>query len=279
MSRVPYDFTTFDIPGVPTTCPNQFLGALYMTAIPLGGVGAWSLNGLDISVCTNITDQADCGSVRMTCDALVTRALRSVGVLDGTEAADAEDLTTGYELIKEILSHWNTGGRFIFTSAEAYVYVAECENRVPLPFRALGIEEIFWLNDVVETPLIEQTRQQYWELPVKGQTGTPAQYHTDEGRSCTDVLIWPTPLNGGWMRVLYHRPIQMPIYQTDVVDLPQEALTGFRFMLAARLADEFLRSGPEIDRIIAKSEQFEEEWFADQGPDVINLVPNFDGRR
>ena len=57
------------------------------------------------------------------------------------------------------------------------------------------------------------------------------------------------------------------------VDVDQEHLSTVGYNLAARLADDYGRKGPHIDRIVARAEELKREMRDFDRPETIRFIP------
>jgi hypothetical protein len=126
-----------------------------------------------------------------------------------------------------------------------------------------------------DTPMEEMTRQEYYAMPIKTSTGTPTTWYFDPQRATNTLYIWPVlaSVTTETIQATYQRRFEDVDDLTNEVDITQEHLSTVGYNLAARLADNFGRSGGHIDRIIQRAVALAEEMKDADRPEVIRFVP------
>lgn len=95
-------------------------------------------------------------------------------------------------------------------------------------------------TSATEIPLIELSRQEYFDLPAKASTGYPTQYYYDPQLATGQLYLWPTPDNGAIRyNITYQSQIDDFDAAGDTSDLPQEWLECLVYNLASRMAPAF----------------------------------------
>lgn len=126
-----------------------------------------------------------------------------------------------------------------------------------------------------DTPMEEMTRQEYFAMPIKTTTGTPTTWFFDPQRTTNTLYIWPVlaSVSTETIQATYQRRFEDVDDLSNEVDIAQEHLSTVGYNLAARLADNFGRSGGHIDRIIQRAAMLFETMLDADRPEVIRFVP------
>lgn len=121
----------------------------------------------------------------------------------------------------------------------------------------------------------EMTRQEYYAMPNKSSTGVPTTWYFDPQRATSTLYIWPVlaSVSTETIQSTYQRRFEDVDDLANEVDITQEHLSTVGYNLAARLADNFGRSGGHIDRIIQRAAMLAEEMKDSDRPEVIRFVP------
>lgn len=126
-----------------------------------------------------------------------------------------------------------------------------------------------------DTPMEEMTRQEYFAMPIKTTTGTPTTWFFDPQRTTNTLYIWPVlaSVSTETIQATYQRRFEDVDDLSNEVDITQDNLSAVGYNLAARLADNFGRSGGHIDRIIQRAAMLFESMLDADRPEVIRFVP------
>lgn len=130
-------------------------------------------------------------------------------------------------------------------------------------------------TDSIDTPMMELTRQEYFDIPDKTATGYPTSWYADNLRASDTLYFWPVIDTVSTDRIImtYQRRYEDVDDPGNEIDVPQEHLSVVAFNLAARLADNFGKNGPHVDRIVARAQQLLEEVLDADRPEIIRFVP------
>ena len=175
---------------------------------------------------------------------LITEALRILGVLEeGSTASSAQlsDSTPAFEMYLKGLGKY--GLNLWTTATESITLVASDGTYTPTK-KFLKITDLVYRDSSGEdTPLMPLTRDEFWRLSDKDDTGTPTQYYYDlqESQSACVIHIWPYPDsnnsgNGETIKVTGQRYIEDISDTSNTIDIPQEWLETIKYGLATRLA-------------------------------------------
>lgn len=174
---------------------------------------------------------------------LITDALRMLGVLEeGSTASTAQlsDSTPAFEMYLKGLGKY--GLNLWTTATESITLVASDGTYTPTK-KFLKITDLVYRDSSGEdTPLIPLTRDEFWRLSDKDDTGTPTQYYYDlqESQSACVINLWPYPDSnnagsGETIKVTGQRYIEDISDTSNTIDIPQEWLETIKYGLATRL--------------------------------------------
>lgn len=172
-------------------------------------------------------------------------ALRKIGVVARDEPAEPHDVTEAVVALGAMLRSWSNRRIAVFQTAEQSVALTMATGYAlsPVPMRIHGIR--LRRNDV-DLPMVEMTRQEYDDLPLKTATGTPTTWYADRQRDAMTVHVWPAPAVGGaTLRITYERGFGDISLRDDVPVLPEwdEAVI---YNLADRLSDDYERQNEKV---------------------------------
>ena len=147
----------------------------------------------------------------------------------------------------------------------------------PVPYRV--IDARYRDADSRDLPMMQMSRSDYYDLPLKTTQGIPTQWYLDKQRATRTLYVWPViaSVTTETIQYTYQRLFDDVDDLDDEIDIPQEYFSVVAFNLAARLADSVGRTGPHIDRVIQRAEMLLQEALDDDRPDFIQFMPD-DGR-
>jgi len=211
----------------------------------------------------------------LTASQIIEYALRKINVLAEAESASAEAQSRALTELEVMLKEWMPYSA-IWKLTEGYIsLVANTQgyNLNPRPYRI--IDARYRDANALDISMYPLTRQEYWDLPDKTSNGIPTSFYFDPQRSTTAIYVWPllASVTTESLRVTYQRRIEDIDDVDNEVDVDQEHLSTVGYNLAARLADDYGRKGPHIDRVIARAEQLKNEMKDMDRPEIIRFVP------
>lgn len=221
---------------------------------------------------------ATSGSTDLTFDAraAVTFALNKLRVIAGGETPSAPDAETAQQELNLMLKGWmKYESLWRYTEASATPTDATAAVTLsPVPHRVTSAR---YYDGTNEMPLALLTREEYYDLPQKTNTGVPTCFYVDYQRAAATMYIWPVIATVGTKRIKYTylRKFEDVDSLDNDIDIRQEHFETVGYNLAARLADDFGRAGPVIDRIIARAEQMLQTALDEDREDEIRFVPDY----
>lgn len=170
------------------------------------------------------------------------RAYLMIGALTSPEYTmsdfqAAQGLTVANATLKAMI----TWGASVFRQFPDTLTVTAGVPTVPVPNTVTGIEEARWvvsLSPLYERPLGRFQWVDYQNLPTKNAQGAPTIYMFDYQVNATQLYIWPVPTLGGTINCTVIRRANDINALTDPIDLPNEWLDGYVYLLADALVDD-----------------------------------------
>lgn len=209
----------------------------------------------------------------------ITYALRKINILGKSEDATGEQADIALRELNYLVKEWQrypgiwrlTEGSATPVANTASISLSSLKPRRVIDCRYRNASSI-------DLPMLELTRQSYYDLPIKTSTGVPTQWYYDPQRDSDTLYIWPVlaSVSTDTIRVTYLRRFEAITDLAENVDIAEEHMSTLAMTLAARLADDYGRKGPHIDRIIQRAEMLFQDMLDADRPEVIQFLP---GRR
>lgn len=186
---------------------------------------------------------------------IVTAALRKIGVVAIDEAPGAEAFALATAQLNRMMKSWQSRGYFRWTYASVSVplttaaqYDVNLGDPVEFGDKPLRIINMRLKRGGNEIPMRRMTRDEYDYIPDKTSKGIPTQYYVDRQREQMLVYVWPVlaATNGETLEITYEREITDVETDQRHIDLPYEWYDAAVYGLAARLADDFMVSAPNV---------------------------------
>lgn len=218
---------------------------------------------------------SDSINISLTARQIVEYALRKINLLAEGQTATNEMADRALTELEVMLKEWMRYPA-IWRLTEGYVALLANTtgyNLNPRPYRIVDVR--YRNSDGNDLPMTELTRQEYYDLPIKTTTGVPTSWYFDPQRATTAIYTWPvlSSVTTETLRVTYQRRLEDIDDLDNEVDVDQEHLSTVGLNLAARIADDYGRKGPHIDRIIARAQALFEQMVDMDRPEMIRFVP------
>lgn len=203
---------------------------------------------------------------------IITDALNLLGVLAEEQPLPSYDLERGLRFLTRMLKQWEAQGigGWVFTegtltlvaSTPSYVF-GSGGSFTTVPFEIMSARIYRGSADV---PMQRLTRQEYYDLPLKTNTGYPTQFFYDRQRDSGTLYVWPSPdTTAGTFKFTYRRRIMDLDAGPDNFDLPPEWEKAITENLAEMLIPVYGKAGSEEAREIHAA-----------APVSFAIVQNFD---
>lgn len=178
---------------------------------------------------------------------VITDALRVLGVIEEGKTASSAQITDSLPAFEMYMKGLGKHGLNLWTIA------THEETVVSGTYSFIPTKKFLKITDAVyrdytgeDTTLIPLTREEYWNLSDKDQTGQPTQFYYDPQESAAEskIYVWPSPDATAATATSYFE-ITGQILLEDVdsegsgtytLDVPQEWLETIKYGLATRLA-------------------------------------------
>lgn len=183
---------------------------------------------------------ATSGSTDFSMDAreIVTAAFREAKIIAAGETPTADELADGLQKLNLILKTWSAKEHlWIRTEGTQALTASTASYAISGARRMLSVRR---RTSSIDTPMNELAREEYYDLPTKTATGTPASWYFDPQRSTRTLYVWPTASTAVAANTALHFTYLRVIEDLDALDndpdLPQEWLETLIYNLAAKLA-------------------------------------------
>lgn len=194
----------------------------------------------------------------MTANELISRALKTVGVLASGETADSDNVADALVVLNNMVDSWATSRLTIYTvvrnvldlSASTQEYTIgtggtfNIVRPVTIQRASIILDKTASATQKIELPIEGPITIPQWQgVAIKGTTSTyPTKFFYDESWAAglAKISVWPIPNNSNVQLVLY-----VPTALTQFADLttsytfPPGYEEALRYQLALRLAPEF----------------------------------------
>lgn len=219
---------------------------------------------------------ATSGSIdfNMTARDVVAFALRKINITATTEEPSSDDAARAMTELNVMLKGWQkyqnlwrlTEGSVTLANATASYALS------PVPHRVISAR--YRDTNSTDTPLEPMTREEYYDLPNKSSAGRPNSFYIDYQRSAVTMYLWQVQatVTTETIKYTYQRKFEDIDTLENDIDIKQEHFEVVGFNLAARLADDFGRSGEHINRVIQRAQILLDDALDDDREDYIQLV-------
>lgn len=229
------------------------------------------------------------GSVdfNLTRNEIITEAFGLIGVGVEGEALEAEEMNIGARRLNMMVKAWAADGLHLWKYSEQATTLTNATASYSLSgtSRPLRILNMRYDDGSTEIPMIEYSRQEYFDLPDRTTAGPPTAWYYDPGRghSSSDgtLYVWPVIATVSSDTVNYTAELPMDDFDasTDNADMPTEWLEALTYNLAVRLCGNY--DVPMDERLWLKQQaaefKFDAENF-DRETASINFGPDLEGR-
>lgn len=214
----------------------------------------------------------------MTAREVITFALRKINMVDENEDPSsgmaARAMTELNVMLKEWQKYehlWRYTEGSVTLIAGTYSYALS-----PVPHRV--VDARYRDANTRDLPMMEMTRDDYYDRPIKSATGIPTEWYVDYQRAAATIyfLNVPASITTETVKYTFQRKFEDIDDLANDIDIKQEHFGMAGYNLAARMADDYGRTGEAIGRVIARAEQLRNDALDDDREDFIQFVP---GRR
>lgn len=177
----------------------------------------------------------------LTASQIIEEAFDICGIGSEGEAISADMQIRGQRSLNLILKTWGTRSHLWVNTERSLTLTASTASYAlsPKPMRVPSVRRRL-TSGLIDTPLTEMSRKDYFETPSKSAMGPPIQFYYDPQVSTGMLYLWPTPdagsANAFTIELTYLRRIEDIDSLSNDADLPQEWLQALSYALASELA-------------------------------------------
>lgn len=174
---------------------------------------------------------------------IATAALEMIGVVAIGDTPEAEHITKALEQLNLMVKTWGAS-----SDPKLWLITERIQTLAAgtASYAAAGTLKIISARrstNLIDTPLRELSRSDYFDTPTKAQTGLPNSFYFDPQKSTRLLYLWPVPnaavASDTTINYTYLRVIEDLDSLSDDFDIPQEWLETLQMSLAARLVLPF----------------------------------------
>lgn len=169
-----------------------------------------------------------------TARAIVSGAMRDLGILGLAEDAEAEELAYGLDQLDMLLKELAAEGLTSWTAEEATVTFPAGVREMVLSPRPAEVMDASSVMSAYEHPMKRWNDGEYSALPNKAQQGYPVGYQIRFSATDVSMRLWPVPNVETTISYSYTRVLE-DVVAGSPLDVPQMWIGAMRQMLAARL--------------------------------------------
>jgi hypothetical protein len=241
---------------------NDTLGNPYALVVDPGGASYTLTAVIDQSPSQNDN------SISITALALISSALRLIGVVASGEAVDTSAASDSLMVLNQMIDGWNADRLAIFGTTYAdYALIpgqqaytigpgGDFNTNRPASIDSMSVILLDNPSNPIEIPLSSFTVEQWQtELTVKAVNSTfPQIYYDDGGFPLRTINLWPLPNIANRLRIYSWQPLGLSTRLTTVLSFPPGYAEAFRYNLAVRLGAEFAAPvSPTVQQIAVQS--------------------------
>ena len=228
----------------------------------------------------------------VTRDEIFTDALQICGVLNGSEAIGANDITTCSRTLNMLLKNLpiDTWLLWCYINIEVPLVVATSSYTIGptgtvVANRPLRIAKA-WLRNTnnspsTDVPITQLARQDYQMLTPKESPGIPVNYYYDPQLTNGVLTTWPVLNTSGYsVFISVQRTIQdiSASVGTQNFDLPQEWFLPLSWMLADQISMKYCNNLQKIGMIREEAKTWREKMANySREEEGVYFTPNFQG--
>lgn len=182
---------------------------------------------------------------------VVTFALRKLRVSTPDSAPAAEDFDDAITALNLMLKGWQMTGPNLFRQTQGSLSLTDATESYSLS-SAYRVVSARFRQSSRDLPMELLTREEYFDLPLKGTTGIPTSYYFDPQVSGGTLYVWPVLATaaGETIEYTYQRRFDDIDAATDDLPVPQEWLETVGYALAVRLMPDYGKGDSPADKMI-----------------------------
>jgi len=121
---------------------------------------------------------------------ICTAALRKIGVVGMGVTASADEIETARVALGRMLKSWQSRGYNLWAVTSMSVTATTSASYSLTPARPLALQSVRFKSGS-ETPMLELSREEYDNLPLKSAAGRPTCFYYDRQKEAGTLYVWP----------------------------------------------------------------------------------------
>lgn len=184
-------------------------------------------------------------------DAIISAALRKIGVIGEGVSANATQLSEGEEALNTVVSEFQALGMPLWKRKETAITLVSGQSQYTIGV-SQAVNTAFPLK-LIQANLALTGSSSRLDMEIKADydfnnlpttsTGTPVCVSYQPYINLGVLSVWPTPDSsvaaGSTIVITYQSPVEVFTSGTDTMDFPQEWYNAIIYHLALVLADEY----------------------------------------
>lgn len=218
---------------------------------------------------------ATSGSIdfNLTANQVIDFAFKKIEVFDAEETPSATDTADARRALTMMLKSWQKKIPGLYRQtfgSQALSNATASYTLSPVPYRV--IEARYRNTDGRDIPMVQMTRQEYVDLPLKSSAGIPTQYYYDVQRAATTLYVWPVQatVTTETIQYTFQRIIEDVDDIANDIDIPQDWLETVGYGLAKRLLSSYGMVNSEVTDI---ANELLADAIDDEREDFVRLMP------
>ena len=218
---------------------------------------------------------ATSGSIdfNLTATQVIKFAFEAIEIFDAEETPTATDSESARIALNLMLKSWQKTSNHLFRQtfgSQALSNATASYTLSPVPYRI--IEARYRNTDGRDIPMIQMTRQEYVDLPLKSSAGIPTQYYYDVQRAATTLYVWPVQatVTTETIEYTFQRIIEDIDDLNNDLDINQEWLETIGWNLADRLMPSYGINNPKVTQM---ANELLAAALDDEREDFVTMVP------
>lgn len=176
----------------------------------------------------------------MDAEAVVTQAMKILGVLDSRSAPSTEEKADGVTALNWMLKSWQADGMNLWRQTQGTVTVPAATATVSLDPYCIDVVEARYVQSATNQRWLGRWEWgQYVILPNKQAVGFPTIFVLNKQADDVEMTVWPVPASDIQVAYTYARVIADVTADGDPIDVPQAWLETVYYSLADRLIETY----------------------------------------
>ena len=199
----------------------------------------------------------------------VKKAMQEAKILGLGREPKAAEMEDGIFAINMLLKEWQMRGLAMWCETQGTVTTVGGQSSGVLPVYMREIISAAYMNGNIARHLSKVTREDYFSLPNKVQTGAPVMYHVSRKQGAVTLYLWPVPVAAVSLSVVYERRLDTVTAVSETLDFPEEYTGALIANLAVQLGTKY---GADITQELqVRAARLEMAMFDDDRPESYSM--------